>query len=111
MTLAMERVVKESRLLMCFSLSLPPSSSLPLSPPSSPQVGGVQSVTLGDEEARTRGTQKSVLERTAPPTFPVLIEMRERHFWVAHQVGKDRADALAGVECFDSQAGADSSSA
>ena len=47
----------------------------------------MQSVTLGDEEARTRGTQKSVLERTAPPTFPVLIEMRERHFWVAHQVG------------------------
>jgi stage III sporulation protein SpoIIIAA len=49
-------------------------------------VGGVQTVTLGDEEARARGTQKSVLERKAPPTFPLLIEMRERSHWVAHQV-------------------------
>ncbi|CAI5514252.1 unnamed protein product [Closterium sp. Naga37s-1] len=56
-------------------------------------VGGVQTVTLGDEEARSRGTQKSVLERTAPPTFPVLIEMRERHFWVAHQTDRS-VDAL-----------------
>ncbi|KAH9318414.1 hypothetical protein KI387_020183, partial [Taxus chinensis] len=44
-------------------------------------VGGVQSVTLGDDEARARGTQKSVLERKAPPTFPLLIEMREQHYW------------------------------
>lgn len=50
------------------------------------KVGGVQTVTLGDEEARARGTQKSVLERKAPSTFPLLIEMRERSHWVAHQV-------------------------
>ena len=50
------------------------------------KVGGVHSVTLGDEEARSRGTQKSVLERKAPSTFPLLIEMRERSHWVAHQV-------------------------
>lgn len=50
------------------------------------QVGGVQTVTLGDEEARSRGTQKSVLERKAPSTFPILIEMHERSHWVAHQV-------------------------
>jgi stage III sporulation protein SpoIIIAA len=37
-------------------------------------VGGVQAVTLGDEEARRRGTQKTVLERKAPPTFDVLVE-------------------------------------
>src|SRR2546430_14726929 len=37
-------------------------------------LGGIQSVTLSDEEARRRGTQKSVLERKAPPTFDVLIE-------------------------------------
>jgi stage III sporulation protein SpoIIIAA len=49
-------------------------------------VGGVQTVTLGDEEARSRGTQKSVLERKAPSTFPLLIEMHERSHWVAHQV-------------------------
>lgn len=47
-------------------------------------VGGVESVTLGDEEARNRGSQKSVLERQAPATFPVVIEMRERAFWVTH---------------------------
>lgn len=56
-------------------------------------VGGIQSVTLGDEEARNRGTQKSVLERKAPPTFPLLIEMRERAFWVTHWV-EDSVDCL-----------------
>ncbi|MDA1188952.1 MAG: AAA family ATPase, partial [Chloroflexi bacterium] len=39
-------------------------------------VGGVQSVTLGDVEARRRGTQKTVLERRAPPTFEVLVEIQ-----------------------------------
>jgi stage III sporulation protein SpoIIIAA len=38
-------------------------------------VGGIQSVTLSDEEARRRGTQKSILERKAPPTFDVIIEI------------------------------------
>ncbi|CAN6458232.1 unnamed protein product [Victoria cruziana] len=56
-------------------------------------VGGVQTVTLGDEEARTRGSQKSVLERKAPPTFPFLIEMRERDYWVAHRTDRS-VDAL-----------------
>ena len=41
-------------------------------------LGGIQSVTLSDEEARRRGTQKSVLERKAPPTFDVLIEIQDR---------------------------------
>src|SRR5213596_2548381 len=39
-------------------------------------LGGIQSVTLSDEEARRRGTQKSVLERKAPPTFDVLVEIQ-----------------------------------
>jgi len=56
-------------------------------------VGGIQSVTLGDDEARARGTQKSVLERKAPPTFPLVIEMRERAFWVTHWV-EDSVDCL-----------------
>jgi stage III sporulation protein SpoIIIAA len=38
-------------------------------------IGGIQSVTLGDEEAQRRGTQKTVLERKAPPTFDVLVEI------------------------------------
>jgi len=41
-------------------------------------VGGVQTVILGDEEAKRRRTQKAVLERKAPPTFDLLIEIRER---------------------------------
>ncbi|KAG0493220.1 hypothetical protein HPP92_004214 [Vanilla planifolia] len=51
-------------------------------------VGGVETVTLGDEEARARQTQKSILERKAPPTFPFLIEMRERNYWVTHRTGR-----------------------
>lgn len=48
-------------------------------------VGGIQSVILGDEEARRRGSQKTVLERKAPPTFEIGIEMLERQKWVIHQ--------------------------
>ncbi|NCJ07094.1 AAA family ATPase [Synechococcales cyanobacterium C] len=47
-------------------------------------VGGIQSVTLGDDEARRRGSQKSVLERKAPPTFEIAVEMLERNRWVVH---------------------------
>ncbi|XP_058108045.1 uncharacterized protein ycf45-like isoform X1 [Magnolia sinica] len=49
------------------------------------QVGGVETVTLGDDEAPARGCQKSILERKAPPTFHFLIEMRERKYWVTHR--------------------------
>ncbi|KAG9457034.1 hypothetical protein H6P81_001542 [Aristolochia fimbriata] len=48
-------------------------------------VGGVETVTLGDDEARARGSQKSILERKSSPTFPFLIEMRERTYWVTHR--------------------------
>jgi stage III sporulation protein SpoIIIAA len=47
-------------------------------------VGGIQSVTLGDEEARRRRTQKTVLERAAEPTFPMAVEMHSRHRWLVH---------------------------
>jgi stage III sporulation protein SpoIIIAA len=47
-------------------------------------VGGIQAVTLSDEEARRRGTQKTVLERRAPPTFNVLIEIQERDRLAVH---------------------------
>ncbi|HKS70275.1 MAG TPA: AAA family ATPase [Ktedonobacterales bacterium] len=52
--------------------------NLLVNPTLSDLVGGVQAVTLGDEEARRRGTQKTVLERKAPPTFDVLVEQEER---------------------------------
>src|SRR4028119_192266 len=42
-------------------------------------IGGIQSVTLGDEEARSRGTQKTVLERRAPPTFDILVEIQQQN--------------------------------
>ena len=52
--------------------------NLIMNPTLSDLVGGIQTVTLGDQEARYRGTQKSVLERKAPPTFDVVVEI---HSW------------------------------
>ncbi|MEO8899553.1 MAG: R3H domain-containing nucleic acid-binding protein [Candidatus Dormibacter sp.] len=60
-------------------------------------LGGIQTVTLGDEEARRRGTQKSVLERKAPPTFDVLVEIQERDRVVVHMPLDETVDeALRG---------------
>ena len=58
-------------------------------------VGGIQSVTLGDEEARRRGTQKSILERKAPPTFDVVVEIQSWERVAVHGdvVGDRRRDA------------------
>jgi stage III sporulation protein SpoIIIAA len=50
--------------------------NLMVNPTLSDLVGGIQAVTLGDEEARRRGTQKTVLERKAPPSFDVLVEIK-----------------------------------
>jgi hypothetical protein len=47
-------------------------------------IGGIQSVTLSDEEARRRGTQKSILERKAPPTFDTIIEIVDRDQVAVH---------------------------
>jgi stage III sporulation protein SpoIIIAA len=56
-------------------------------------LGGIQSVTLSDEEARRRGTQKTVLERKAPPTFDVLIEIQDRERVAIHQPLAEVVDA------------------
>jgi stage III sporulation protein SpoIIIAA len=53
--------------------------NLLLNPTLSDLVGGIESVTLSDDEARRRGTQKTVLERRAPPTFDVLVEIQDRN--------------------------------
>jgi stage III sporulation protein SpoIIIAA len=50
--------------------------NLMVNPTLSDLIGGIQAVTLGDEEARRRGTQKTVLERKAPPTFDMLVEIQ-----------------------------------
>lgn len=65
--------------------------NLMLNPTLSDLIGGIQSVTLGDEEARRRGTQKSILERKAPPTFDIVVEIIQRdrvaiHPDVAHAI-------------------------
>jgi hypothetical protein len=57
-------------------------------------VGGIQAVTLGDEEARRRGSQKTVLERKAPPTFGIAIEMVERQRWVVYEDVAQTVDNL-----------------
>lgn len=62
-------------------------------------VGGIQSVTLGDDEARRRRTQKTVLERKAPPTFAIAVEMLERQRWVVHDDVSATIDTLLrGIE-------------
>ncbi len=58
--------------------------NLMMNPTLADLIGGIQSVTLSDEEARRRGTQKSILERKAPPTFDVLIEIQDRDRLVVH---------------------------
>lgn len=57
-------------------------------------VGGIQSVTLGDDEARRRGSQKSVLERKAPPTFDIAVEMLERQRWIIHEDVSQTVDSM-----------------
>ena len=57
-------------------------------------VGGIQSVTLGDEEARRRGTQKSILERKAPPTFDVVVEIQSWDRVAVHGAVAETVDAM-----------------
>ena len=68
--------------------------NLLLNPTLSDLVGGIESVTLSDEEARRRGTQKTVLERRSPPTFDVLVEIQDRNQLVIHQDVAAAVDAL-----------------
>ena len=60
-------------------------ANLVKNPTLSDLVGGIESVTLGDEEARRRRSQKTVLERAAEPTFPLAVEMHSRHRWLVHR--------------------------
>jgi stage III sporulation protein SpoIIIAA len=60
-------------------------------------VGGIQSVTLGDEEARRRGTQKSILERKSPPTFDIVVELQDWDKVAIHPDVGEAVDALLRV--------------
>jgi stage III sporulation protein SpoIIIAA len=68
--------------------------NLMVNPTLSDLVGGIQAVTLGDEEARRRGTQKTVLERKAPPSFDVLVEIQS---WASVTVYPDVADSVDAI--------------
>jgi stage III sporulation protein SpoIIIAA len=68
--------------------------NLLLNPTLSDLVGGIEAVTLSDEEARRRGTQKTVLERRAPPTFDVLIEIQHRDRFAVHTDIMSAVDSL-----------------
>ncbi|MFP6567817.1 MAG: AAA family ATPase, partial [Dehalococcoidia bacterium] len=68
--------------------------NLIMNPTLSDLVGGVQSVTLGDIEARRRRTQKTVLERRAPPTFDVLVEIQTWNRVVVHADVSDTVDRI-----------------
>lgn len=73
--------------------------NLVLNPTLSDLVGGIQVVTLSDEEARKRGTQKTVLERKAPPTFDIVIEIKDRDsLAIHHDVARTVDLLLRGVE-------------
>ncbi len=69
-------------------------SNLIKNPTLSDLVGGIQSVTLGDEEARRRRTQKTVLERAAEPTFPIAVEINSRNHWSIHTNVASTVDLL-----------------
>jgi stage III sporulation protein SpoIIIAA len=68
--------------------------NLMMNPTLADLIGGIQSVTLGDEEARRRGTQKSILERKAPPTFDVVVEIQDWHRVALHPDVAATVDAM-----------------
>ncbi len=68
--------------------------NLLMNPTLSDLVGGIQTVTLGDEEARRRHTQKSILERKAPPTFDVVVEQQSWQELVVHRDVADTVDSM-----------------
>jgi len=75
-------------------------SNLLVNPTLSDLVGGIQTVTLGDEEARRRHTQKSILERKAPPTFDVVVEQQSWQELVVHRDVADTVDSMLRGQSF-----------
>ena len=68
--------------------------NLIMNPTLSDLIGGIQTVTLGDEEARRRHTQKSILERKAPPTFDMVVEIVDYYKVTVHPDVTEAVDAL-----------------
>ena len=68
--------------------------NLVMNPTLADLIGGIQSVTLGDEEAKRRGTQKSILERKSPPTFDIIVEILDRDRVAVHQDVGESVDMM-----------------
>jgi len=66
-------------------------------------IGGIQYVTLGDEEAKRRGSSKSILERKAPPTFDAAIEIHDPNTWGIHDNVEQSIDFLLQGQNFPMQ--------
>ncbi len=69
-------------------------NNLLMNPTLSDLIGGIESVTLSDEEAKRRGTQKTVLERRSPPTFTTLVEISARNEMIIYEDVAASVDAL-----------------
>jgi hypothetical protein len=63
-------------------------------PPLADLIGGIQYVTLSDDEAKRRGTQKSILERKAYPAFEIIIEINQQNSWTIHEDVKNSVDLI-----------------
>ena len=63
-------------------------------PPLADLIGGIQYVTLSDDEAKRRGTQKSILERKAYPAFEIIIEINQQNLWTIHEDTGNSVDLL-----------------
>jgi len=68
--------------------------NLMMNPTLADLIGGIQTVTLGDEEAKRRGTQKSILERMSPPTFSIVVEIQDRDKVAIHPDVGEAVDAI-----------------
>jgi len=55
-------------------------------------IGGIQYVTLSDEEAKRRQTKKSILERKAYPAFEIIIEINQQNSWTIHENVQNSVD-------------------
>nr|YP_009393548.1 hypothetical protein [Bostrychia simpliciuscula]ARW62110.1 hypothetical protein [Bostrychia simpliciuscula] len=77
--------------------------SLIKNPTLSDLIGGVQYVTLGDDEAKRRGCQKSVVERKAVPAFQIAIEIHERNYWIVHEKVHEVVDEILQGSIFSIQ--------
>jgi hypothetical protein len=65
-----------------------------MNPTLSDLIGGIHAVTLSDEEAKRRGTQKTVLERKAPPTFDIVVEIMEINKLAIHHDVSEVVDRM-----------------